>query len=56
MNGDEVNLQSFDPSWIEDGLGIAGEQPDFVDEDLTDWDLNCQTIGGEPGDDYQPPC
>lgn len=55
MNG-EVTLSEFDPSWMEDGLGIVGEQPDFVEEELQDWDLNCETRGGEPGDDYQPPC
>lgn len=57
MNGEQgLDLSDVSPSWMEDGLGIVGEQPDFVEEELQDWDLNCETRGGEPGDDYNPPC
>lgn len=41
MNGEEgVNLDAFEPSWMEDGLGIQGERPNVVDEDLQEWDTN----------------
>lgn len=49
MNGEEqgVNLSEFNPSWMEDGFGISGEQPDYVDEDLQNWDTNAWTDNGE---------
>lgn len=44
-NGDEngIDLQSFTPSWQEDGLGISGEQTDFRDDDAQDWDTDAWT-------------
>lgn len=39
MNGEQgVDLADFNPSWMEDGLGISGDQiePDFGDD--TQWD------------------
>ena len=43
-NGDDgVTLDGFAPSWLEDGLGIMGEQtevPQLFDED---WDTNSTT-------------
>lgn len=55
MRGDGITLDQVDPSWMEDGGGIIGDQPDYLDEDLQEWDTQPQTIGGETGDDFAPP-
>jgi hypothetical protein len=56
MNGDEgITLEGFEPSWMEDGGGIIGEQPDFQGDYTQEWDTEPSTIGGQPDDDYQPP-
>jgi hypothetical protein len=35
-NGDD-DLGGFNPSWMEDGIGI-GQPEDYLDEDVRDWD------------------
>jgi len=55
MNG--FNLDDFEPSWVNTG-GVSGIEPAYppFQEDDSDWDLNCETYGGQPEDDYNPPC
>lgn len=57
MIGEEgVNLSEFEPSWMEDGFGIIGEQPDYVDDNVRDWDTNAWTDNGEISpEDFSPP-
>ncbi len=40
VNGEQdgPNLNEFNPSWIEDGLGISGEQPDVSFDNQFQWD------------------
>lgn len=55
-NGNDFSMGDFTPSWMDSG-GIFDNPayPPFGEDD-SDWDTNCETTGGEPGDDYQPPC
>lgn len=52
MNGDGITLDSVDPSWMEDGLGISGDQPDYLDEDLQDWDTNAWSDNSQATEDF----
>jgi hypothetical protein len=42
MNDDD-DLGGFNPSWMEDGLGLRGEQEQRAPGDLTQWDTNAWT-------------
>lgn len=45
----DIPLNDFNPSWMEDGFGLIGEQPDYQDEDNQDWDTRA---GVEDQRDY----
>lgn len=53
MNGDTgPDLEDFNPSFLEDGLGIIGEQPDSVEEDLQEWDMNAWSDNSQANEDF----
>lgn len=57
MNGNDDPLGQFNPTFLEDGNGIAGigiGQPPFA-ENLLDWRVGATTQYDEPVEDQQPP-
>lgn len=42
MNDDD-DLGGFNPSWMEDGLGLRGEQEGRPQGDVSQWDTNAWT-------------
>lgn len=57
-NGDDFSMGDFNPAWMDSG-GIFESTPAYppFGEDDSDWNTNCDTIGGDTfNDDFNPPC
>lgn len=52
MNDEGITLDSVDPQWMDDGLGIIGEQPDLPEENLREWDTNAWTDDSQQTEDF----
>ncbi len=63
MNGEQdgPNLNEFNPSWMEDGGGVIGEQSDVSFDNQLQWDTNAwsrdnaQGVEQPPHGDCAPP-
>ena len=57
-DGDESDFSevsdfiSAEPSFLEDGYGISGEQPDFPSEDITDWETQAWSRDNQTPEDF----
>ncbi len=51
MNG-EMNLSNFEPSWMEDGLGVGDEQGEVNADDNTQWDTTAWSRQNDSPEDF----
>ncbi len=57
MNGDDYQgptLNEFNPSWMEDGGGITGEQGEPNFDSNQGWDTNAWSRENYAGEDFSP--
>lgn len=52
MNDEGITLDSVDPQWMQDGLGVIGDQPDYPEEFVRDWDTNAWTDDSQQTEDF----
>lgn len=56
MDGDDQgpNVSDFNPSWMEDGGGISGEQGEPNFDSNTGWDTNAWSRQNDSPEDFSP--
>ena len=52
MADEDASLDNFQPSWMEDGYGIAGPQSENIQEDVADWDTNIWSENSQANEDF----
>lgn len=52
MNDNEVLLADVEPSWLEDGLGLSGEQTDPDLGDDTQWETRAWSAQNQAPEDF----
>jgi hypothetical protein len=47
MADEDFDFSSYEPSFIQDGYDIIGPQPNYVDEDISQWNTEARTQGAD---------